>query len=577
MCIALLAPVRSNAVVSQIGTNYIQIWIYPKGCLLTYTCSTQTKAKEAEERKAKEAKEAEERKAKEAKEAEEQKAREAEAEEAAQKAAQEAEEKSASAPSTPVQDGAASAIGDADNASSASPPAAAPPPATASAPDTASPEAESAPPVADVESPVPPPPPLPELPPVSPPLPELPPASPPLPELPPASPPLPPPPTTDDIDMSADYLPPPPDEDFPEISESHTDLPPPPLPEDGDFGRSPVTPPPPSDEENDAAPPPANFPAIESGRNRHRQIRESFSDLNEFPEVPPPKDVWMSDVVPGSPMYDHKPRKYSADPDVLNRMGRQELTSYMKMIHLKAQQLASIIANTKRDEYYHVTISRDSPQSDFGYSFISIDKNAKSDTGLPKKKRKSQRFTSRRLLQDFDVGPDKVLMCTRMSPEMSAGIFSPPVAKANREQYPDSDSAYATPAYGSGYGSTPAYGSGYGSTPGYGSSAYSGYSSPASPAVTNDYTEAIANLGSSPKPDDRDESSQLHTGTLNKRAIKSAKNWTKRHFVLYPQKLCYFKGKNAKKPAGTYHICSKTEVGVIINLSLSLCVCAPLL
>ena len=253
----------------------------------------------------------------------------------------------------------------------------------------------------------------------------------------------------------------------------------------------------------------------------------------------------MSDTVPGTPKYDNQPRKYSADPDVLNKIGRHELSSYMQLIHHKAQQLASTIANTKRGEYYNVTLSRDSPQADFGVSFVSVNKNATSGTPKPKK-RKSQRFAARLLIQDLDVGPDVVLKCTRMSPQMSAGIFSPPLAEANPDQHIDINDEYAD-------------------------NSSSVFSLTSSPSGAYEYAPYDASAGSlSPAKNGGDaEDQQLHTGTLSKRAIKSAKNWTKRYFVLYPQKLCYFKGKSAKKPTGTYHLCAATEVSVIIDLSLN--------
>ena len=45
---------------------------------------------------------------------------------------------------------------------------------------------------------------------------------------------------------------------------------------------------------------------------------------------------------------------------------------------------------------------------------------------------------------------------------------------------------------------------------------------------------------------------KIFSGTLRKRAIKSGRNWSKRAFVLYPGKLCYFKdAMRDKVPTGT--------------------------
>ena len=95
-------------------------------------------------------------------------------------------------------------------------------------------------------------------------------------------------------------------------------------------------------------------------------------------------------------------------------------------IHQQALQLACLIANTKRDMQYDIVVSRRSTDYPFGFMFTNT---------VKPKKIKSQRFSSRKQPQDLeDEGPDKVLMCTELVPEMSVGIFSPPTSKRHATQ-----------------------------------------------------------------------------------------------------------------------------------------------
>ena len=220
-------------------------------------------------------------------------------------------------------------------------------------------------------------------------------------------------------------------------------------------------------------------------------------------------------------VFANKPRKYTVDPEMLNKQGREELWSYVQRMNTEAQQMASFIANTKRGQCYDLTIWRKSLNDSFGYKFILVNKTAHEGPASPPKKRSSlrlsSRLSSRRLLRT--PLEEKVLRCTSMLPELCEGMFSQPEVELS-----DNDSSPLEPI--------------------------------------NDYYESSSSESGASPAKGAGSPPAIKSGMLKKRAIKSGRHWAKRYFVLYPGRLCYFKGTSAKSdPAGTFTISADQQVG----------------